>query len=132
MPHNIALLAEACEIGAQIDGAMTLVDDALRRIERTGERWFVAEVYRQKGALLMRQGHTEAAEELYRKALSIAQEQEAKLWELRAAASLARLRRDQGRRAEARDLLGSVYGWFTEGFATPDLKAAKALLDELR
>jgi tetratricopeptide (TPR) repeat protein len=132
MPHNIALLAEACEIGAQIDGAMTLVDDALRRIERTGERWFVAEVYRQKGALLLRQGHTEAAEELYRKALSIAQEQEAKLWELRAAASLARLRRDQGRRAEARDLLGSVYGWFTEGFGTPDLKEAKALLDELR
>jgi len=132
MPHNIALLAEACEIAGQIDEAMTLLDEALLRIERTGERWFVAEVYRQKGALLLRQGHTEAAEELYRKALSIAQEQEAKLWELRAAASLARLRRDQGRRAEARDLLGSVYGWFTEGFGTPDLKEAKALLDELR
>ena len=83
------------------------------------------------GELLLRQGHPEAAEVLYRKALSIAQEQEAKLWELRAAASLARLRRDQGRRAEARDLLAPVYGWFTEGFGTADLKNAKALLDEL-
>jgi predicted ATPase len=72
-----------------------------------------------------------AAKELYRKALSIAAEQEAKLWELRAAASLARLRRDQGRHAEARDLLAPVYGWFTEGFDTPDLKEAKALLDDL-
>ena len=72
-----------------------------------------------------------AAEELYRKALTIAREQEAKLWELRAAASLARLRRDQGRHAEARDLLAPVYGWFTEGFETQDLKEAKALLDDL-
>ena len=79
----------------------------------------------------MRDGHSEAAEELYRDALSIAQEQEAKLWELRAAISLARLRLDQSRRAEARDLLAPVYGWFTEGFNTPDLKDAKALLDDL-
>jgi predicted ATPase len=91
-----------------------------------------AELYRHKGQLLLHQRHSEAAEELYRKALSIAEEQEAKLWELRAAASLARLWRDQGRRAEARDLLAPVYGWFTEGFGTPDLKEAKALLDELR
>ena len=82
--------------------------------------------------MLPRQGQPEAAEVLYRKALSIAEEQEAKLWELRAAVSLARLRRDQGRRAEARDLLAPVYGWFTEAFDTPDLKDAKALLDELR
>ena len=80
---------------------------------------------------MLRQGHIEVADELYHKALSIAREQEAKLWELRAAASLARLWRDQGREAEARDLLASVYGWFTEGFATPDLKEAKALLDDL-
>ena len=91
----------------------------------------VAELNRQRGQLLQRQGHTEAAEELYGKALSIAREQDAKLWELRAAASLARLRRDQGRRAEARELLAPVHGWFTEGFDTPDLKEAKALLDEL-
>jgi predicted ATPase len=78
--------------------------------------------------LLLRQGHAEATETLYRKALSIAQDQEAKLWELRAAASLARLWRDQGRRPEACDLLAPVYGWFTEGFDTPDLKEAKALI----
>ena len=73
----------------------------------------------------------EAAEKLYRKTLGIAREQKAKLWELRAASSLARLWRDQGRRAAGRDLLTPVYGWFTEGFATPDLKEAKALLGEL-
>ena len=132
MPHHIALLARACEIAGQIEEALTLLDDALQIVERTGERWFAAELNRHKGQLLLRQGHSEAAEELYRKALSIAEEQEAKLWELRAAVSLARLRRDQGRRAEARDLLAPVYGWFTEGFDTPDLKDAKALLDELR
>ena len=131
MPHYIALLARACEIAGQIEEAVSLLDDALQIVEKTGERWFAAELNRHKGQLLLRQGHSEAAEELYRKALSIAEEQEAKLWELRAAASLARLRRDQGRHAEARDLLAPVYGWFTEGFDTPDLKEAKALLDEL-
>jgi len=79
----------------------------------------------------LRQGHCEAAEELYRKALNIAREQEAKLWELRAAVSLARLRRDQGRRTDGHDLLAPVYAWFTEGFDTQDLKEAKALLDRL-
>jgi class 3 adenylate cyclase/predicted ATPase len=131
MPYQIALLAAACEIEGQIDEALTLLDDAFQIVEKTGERWFAAELNRHKGQLQLRQGHTEAAEELYRKALSIAREQEAKLWELRAVASLARLQRDQGVRAEARDLLAPVYAWFTEGFDTPDLKAAKALLDEL-
>jgi predicted ATPase len=107
------------------------LDDALRIVETTGERWFEAEIYRQKGRLLLRQGDAEPVEKLFRKALSIAREQEAKLWELRAAASLARLWRDQGRPAKAHDLLAPVYGWFTEGFDTPDLKDAKALLDEL-
>jgi len=110
---------------------MSLLDEALLLIERTGERWLEAELNRHKGELLVRQGHTEAAEKLYQKGLRISQEQEAKLWELRAVASLARLRRDQGRRAEARNLLAPIYGWFTEGFDTPDLKDAKTLLDEL-
>ena len=102
MPYFIALLARACEIAGQIEEALALLDDALQIVERTGERWFAAELNRHKGQLLLRQGHSEAAEELYRKALSIAEEQEAKLWELRAAASLARLRRDQGRRRSPR------------------------------
>jgi DNA-binding winged helix-turn-helix (wHTH) protein/predicted ATPase len=131
MPYFTDLLAKACEIAGQIGEAVIHSGEALEIAERTGERWFGAELYRHKGQLLLRQGYAEAAEELYCKALSIAREQEAKLWELRAATSLARLRRDKGRRAEARDLLGPVYGWFTEGFDTPDLKEAKALLDEL-
>jgi class 3 adenylate cyclase/predicted ATPase len=130
-PYQNALLARACEIEGKIEEAMTLLDDALLLAERTGERWLEAELNRHKGQLVLRQGHSGAAEELYRKALNIAEKQGAKLWELRAAASLARLWRDQDRRTEARDLLTPVYGWFTEGFATPDLKEAKSLLDEL-
>jgi class 3 adenylate cyclase/predicted ATPase len=131
MTHNTALLAGACEIAGQVEEAVTLLDDALQLVERTGERWLEPELHRHKGQLLLRQGHAEAAEELYRKALSIAAEQGAKLWELRAAMSLARLRRDQGRHTEAHNLLAPVYGWFTEGFDTEDLKEAKALLEEL-
>jgi class 3 adenylate cyclase/predicted ATPase len=131
MPHYFALLATACEIAGQIEEALPLLDDALQIIERTGERLLAGELHRHKGELLLRQGHAEAAEQLYRTALSIAREQEAKLWELRAAASLARLWRDQGRRAEAHDLVASVYGWFAEGFDTRDLREVKALLDEL-
>jgi predicted ATPase len=128
----IAFLARACAIGGQVEEALALWDDALQIVERTQARWFAAELNRHKGRLLLQQGHPEAGEELYRKAPSIAAEQEAKLWELRAAASLARLRRDQGRAAEARDFLAPVYGWFTEGFGTSDLKEAKSLLDELK
>jgi class 3 adenylate cyclase/predicted ATPase len=131
VPHYMDMLASTCEIAGQVEEGLVLLDDALRIVERTGERWFAAELNRHKGRLLLRQGHTEGAEELYRKALGIAKKQEAKLWELRAAVSLARLRRDRGRHAEARDVLASVYGWFTEGFDTPDLKDAKALFDEL-
>ena len=130
-PHFIALLSGACEIAGQMGEALTLVSEALQIVKRTGERWFLAELNRHKGQLLLRQRHTEGAEKLYSKALDIAKEQEAKLWELRAAVSLARLRRDQGHRDEARDLLAPVYGWFTEGFDTHDLKEAKALLDAL-
>jgi predicted ATPase len=106
--------------------------DALQITERTGERWFAGELNRHRGHLLLQQGDSEAAERLYLKALGIAAGQGAQLWELRAAASLARLRREQGRHAEARDLVAPVYGRFTEGFDIPDLKVAKALLDELQ
>jgi predicted ATPase len=131
VPHYLALLAAAYEIAGQIEQGLLLLDEALQIVDRTAEHWFTTELYRHKGQLLLRQGHVQTAEELYRKALGIAREQEAKLWELRAAMSLARLRRDQGRCDEARDLLAPVYGWFTEGFDTPDLQDAKALLDEL-
>ena len=130
-PHHLALLAAACEIAGRIEESLTLLDDALQIVKGTGARFFAAELNRHKGRVLLRQGHPEAAEELYLKALSVAVEQGAKLWELRAATSLARLRRDQGRHAEARDLLSPIYGWFTEGFDTQDLKQAKALLSEL-
>jgi len=130
-PYHIALLAAACGVAGQVEEALRLLDDALQMVQRTGENWFAAELNRRKGQLLLRQGNAEAAAELYRKALNIAREQEAKLWELRAAVSLARLLRDHSRRSEARDLLAPVNGWFTEGFDTPDLKDAKALLEAL-
>jgi class 3 adenylate cyclase/predicted ATPase len=129
-PYLFALLAGACEIAGQVEEAVSLLDEALQIVDQGGARWFAAELNRHKGRLLLRQGGLTAAEKLYRKALQIAAEQEAKLWELRAAVSLARLRRDQGRRVEARDLLAPAYDSFTEGFDTPDLKEAKALLDE--
>ena len=80
MPHHVALLAAACEIAGQIEEAVTHLDDALQIVERTGVRLLAAELKRHKGQLLLRQGHAEAAEELFCKALSIAREQEAKLW----------------------------------------------------
>jgi predicted ATPase len=132
LPNYLALLARACEIVRQIEEALILLDEALRIVERTGERWFAAELNRYAGQLVLQQGDVKTAEEHYYKALRIAREQEAKLWELRAAMSLARLRRDQGRRAEARELLTPVYDWFTEGFDTQHLKEARSLLEELR
>ena len=131
MPYSLALLAEAYEIAGQTGDAMTQLDEALEIVERTGERWFAPKLYRHKGQLLLGQGHSEAAEELYYTASSIAGEQHAKLWELRTAMSLAQLRHDQGSRGEARDLLAPVYDWFTEGFDTPVLKEAKLLLEGL-
>jgi predicted ATPase len=130
-PFYTDLLARASEITGEIDKSLTLLEDALQIVETTGERWFEADLIRHKGQVLLRQRQFEAGEELCRKALTVAEEQRAKLWELRASTSLARLWRDQGKRTEARDLLAPIYGWFTEGFDTPDLKEAKALLDEL-
>jgi predicted ATPase len=130
-PYHLALLARACETGGQVEEALFLMDEALRIAEKIGECWFTSELYRHKGQLMLRQGNSAAAEAHYRKALAIAKEQEARLWELRAAVSLARLSRDRGGRSEARDFLASVFGWFTEGFDTQDVKGAKALLDDL-
>jgi predicted ATPase len=102
-------------------------------IETKGERWFDAEELRIGGeiALLEPNANATKAEAYFNRALDVARKQQAKSWELRAATSMARLWRDQGKREEACDLLAPVYGWFTEGFDTLDLKEAKVLLDEL-
>jgi class 3 adenylate cyclase/predicted ATPase len=131
VPFHFGLLAEACEAAGQVEEALAVLDNAFQIIERTGAHWFEAELNRHKGQLLLQQGRIAAGEDLYYKALTIAQEQSAKLWELRAAASLARLRCGQDRHTEARGLLAPLYDWFTEGFDTQDLKGAKALLDDL-
>ena len=102
-------------------------------VEKTKERWFEAEVNRIAGeiALIGPQDDSAKAEAHFERALLVARQQQAKSWELRAAMSLARLWRDQGKVQEARELLASIYAWFTEGFDTRDLKEAKAMLEEL-
>ena len=102
-------------------------------MERTGQHVWHAEMSRLKGALLLQQQRPvqAEAEACFQQAIAVAQQQSAKSWELRAATSLARLWQQQGKTAEARDLLAPVYNWFTEGFDTADLKDAKALLDSL-
>jgi predicted ATPase len=97
----------------------------------TQERWHEAEAHRVRGELPRKAGDEAAAQDSFERGLAVAQRQGARLWELRTALSLARLWRDEGKRAEARDLLDSIYHWFTEGFDASDLKDAKALLDEL-
>jgi choline dehydrogenase-like flavoprotein len=100
-------------------------------LENTGERLFEAELYRLRGQLSIDLGKTSEAETALLRALAVACGQQARMWELRAAVSLARLHRDQGRRSKARNILAPVFGWFTEGFDTPDLKEARALLTAL-
>jgi predicted ATPase len=114
-------------------GALDLVDEAIAQIERPGreERCHYAETLRIKGWLLSLRGDTAGAERAYIASLDWARQQWAKSWELRTAMSYARLMRAEGRVGEARDLLAPVYGWFIEGFDTPDLQEARALLGEL-
>jgi predicted ATPase len=114
--------------------AVRLLDEALARVDRLDERWFEAELYRLKGEALLSlpQSDHARAKTCFAKALEVARGQQAKLWELRAATSLARLRTKAGECAEARDLLAPIYRWFTEGFDTRDLRTARALLDQLR
>ena len=117
----------------KIEEGLATLDDALAKAAASGERGWDAEIHRLRGELTGRLPHPDPAkaEDSFRTALAFAREQGTRGYELRAAVSLAQLWRDQGRPTEARDLLAPVYGWFTEGFATPDLKKAKALLDEL-
>jgi predicted ATPase len=126
------LAATYAEIG-RFDDAWRCLSEAIRTIEPTKERWFEAEVNRIAGQTALRspKGDTAKAEVYFDRALAVGRQQQAKSWELRAAMSMARLWRDQGKVQQARELLAPVYGWFTEGFDTRDLKDARALLQEL-
>jgi class 3 adenylate cyclase/predicted ATPase len=131
LPFFLLLLADAHARAGHRAAALERLAEAISLVEETQERWCEAELHRAKGELLNSEGKLDEAEACFGKALVIARQQSAKTWELRAAASLARLWRDQGKRVAARDLLGPVYLRFTEGFETPRLREAKALLDEL-
>jgi predicted ATPase len=133
MPWHLSNLAWAYATLGQFDDAWRCIGEALTAIEATKERWCEAEVNRVAGeiALASPEPDTAKAQAYFKHALAVARVQQAKSWELRATMSMARLWRDQDRRHEARDLLAPVYGWFTGGFDTLDLKEAKALLDEL-
>ena len=124
------MLAEVYRKGGQTAEGLASVTEALDWTQRTGGRYYEAELYRIKGTLTL-QSQVEEAEACFLKAIDIAQQQQAKSWELRTSTSLARLWQQQGKKAEALRLLVEIYGWFTEGFDTKDLQEAKALLEEL-
>jgi predicted ATPase len=132
VPYYLGLIG-ALSAETALDYAMSLFADALTRVEQTGERWFEPELHRLRGEALLKSNDPPFAdtEAEFQRALALARDQEARFWELRASVSLARLWRDDARLNEARELLAPVYGWFPEGFDTPDLKEAKALLDGL-
>ena len=134
VPYYLGMLGAAYARAGRPVEALPLLTDAFERVEETGERWFEAELHRRKGevVLCLSDPDKAEAERCFRKAMSVAHAQGAKLWELRAATSLGRFWAEQGRRAESHDLLAPIYDWFTEGFDTIDLKEARALLEELR
>jgi predicted ATPase len=133
LPCFLALLAELLTKAGNWNEALAVLDEALAIVGATGERWFEPELYRLKAEALIASTPNDPAqaEASLGRALIVAREQSARLWELRASTTLARLWRDQGRRREASDLLAPVYRWFTEGFDTPVLQSAKDLLDKL-
>jgi predicted ATPase len=132
-PLILTLLAEALALAGKIEEGLAALDDALAQAAVSGAKGWDAEIHRLRGELTGRLPHPDPvkAEDSFRTALAVAREQGTRGYELRAVTSLARLWREQGRRGEARDLLAPLYGWFTEGFDTADLKDAKRLLDEL-
>jgi predicted ATPase len=132
-PYFLGLLAEAYGAGGYPDEGLEVLAEALTVLDTTELRYYGAELYRLKGALLLQQAVPDAAqaEACFYQALDIARQQQAKSWELRAATSLARLWQSQDQRQEAYDLLAPVYEWFTEGFDTADLQEAQALLEEV-
>ena len=133
MPYWRAVLAEGLAMSGDLEGGLRLIEESLVQIARPGweERLHLAEILRLKGWMLSLQGDLDGAAQSYQSSLAWAREQQAKSWELRTATSLARLWQSQGKAREARELLGPIYGWFTEGFDTKDLKDAKALWEVL-
>ena len=137
VPYFLALLAEAYGTTQQAEDGLAVVTDALAIVNKTGECFYEAELYRLKGELTLQfsvksqESRVKKAEECFLKAIEIARKQQAKSLELRAATSLARLWLHQGKRAEAHKLLSEIYNWFTEGFDTKDLQEAKALIESL-
>ena len=130
-PRHLVVVADTCRRAGRLNEGLTALEELERLIEATHDRADEALLHLIRGDLLIGLGDLPAAEASFQKAIAVARRQSAKLYELRAATSLARLWRDQGKRAEARDLLAPIYGWFTEGFDTPVLQEAKSLLDEL-
>ena len=133
VPLPLSYLARAYASFGNFDEAWRCIGEAMTAIETTKERWFEAEINRMAGetALLLPEPNVARAREYFERALAVARHQQAKSWELRAAMSMARLWRSQGKVQQARELLAPAYGWFTEGFDTLDLKEAKALLEKL-
>jgi len=132
-PWILGLIAEAYGRHGQAEQGLRVLADALALVDTTEERWSEAELHRLQGELCLHHPlpDPQQAETCFHQALAIARRQQAKSWELRAALSLARLWQQQGKRAKAYDVLGPIYGWFTEGFDTADLHEAKALLEAL-
>ena len=132
-PFCLVRMAEAAGYTGHVDQGLHLLAEALAAFEASGRGDMLTEAYRLQGELLLRQAVPDAvqAEACFQQALALARQQQAKSWELRAAMSLARLWQQQGKRAEAYELLAPIYGWFTEGFDTADLQDARALLEDL-
>jgi predicted ATPase len=130
-PAYLTALADAYGMAGQPREGLDRLAEAAILIETTQERSIESEMHRVRGTLLLSMDQRDAAEDSYRRALAVARRQRARFFELRAGMSLARLWRDQGKRNEAHDLLAPIYGWFTEGFDTPVLQDAKALLNQL-
>lgn len=130
--QRLASLAEVCGQARRMEEGLAILDDALAAVHRSAERFYEAEIHRIRGELLLLQGADEAeAEACFQRAIKIARQQSARMWELRATVSLCRLWQRQGKRKKARKRLAQIYGWFSEGFDTPDLQEAQALLEAL-
>ncbi|HZC76474.1 MAG TPA: hypothetical protein VE258_01915, partial [Ktedonobacterales bacterium] len=131
LPYYLGLLARLCRRAEQHEDGLAVIDEALVESQANNERWWDAELFRLRGELLHAQGADDEVEAALSQALEIARSQEARSLELRATMSLARMWQAHDRTDEARRLLGDVYGWFTEGFDTPDLRRARSLLARL-